>query len=309
MFIFNRFAMALLMAAIALSSLMPLISVHAQPVVVATGAYPEGLLWHGGRLFFAEMGADRVSVIDGTAQKEFWREAGCGPTAISPFRGSAFLVNCHLGKRLVEISADGVTTQRFQKAADGGALRAPNASVSDGQGGVFFSDSGIFSLDAPAQGRVFHLSANDEMTELLKGLRYANGVAFDAISRTLYVSEHLARRILALQLDASHQVISTSLFADFSRHEATKTFSYALAGPDGIALMPGLLAVAEYGEGRVHWFDRAGKHLKTLNVAMPFVDTVVWDSAGHFYAGGAFSNTRIPYEGQVLRFPMEVWRP
>ena len=30
--------------------------------VVASGAYPEGLLWHGGKLYFTEMGADRVTV-------------------------------------------------------------------------------------------------------------------------------------------------------------------------------------------------------------------------------------------------------
>ena len=33
---------------------------------------------------------------------------------------------------------------------------------------------------------------------------------------------------------------------------------------------------------------------------MPFVDTVVWDSAGNLYAGGSFQNTRPPYEGAVV---------
>ena len=31
--------------------------------VAASGASPEGLLWHGGRMYFTEMGADRVSII------------------------------------------------------------------------------------------------------------------------------------------------------------------------------------------------------------------------------------------------------
>ena len=140
------------------------------------------------------------------------------------------------------------------------------------------------------------------MTEIVRDLRYANGVAYDAVSRTLYVSEHLARRILAVHLDACLRVIASTVFTDFSRHAATRAFAYPLAGPDGIALRPGLLAVAEYGEGRVHLFDRAAKHLDTLKVPMQFVDTVAWDDTGMLYAGGAFSNTRPPYEGRVVRF-------
>ena len=306
---FHQLIVKLCASLIVLAGLLPFASAYAEPSVVASGAYPEGLLWHGDRMFFTEMGADRVSVVHGAGTGEFWRDAGCGPTSISSFRSSAFLVNCHLGRHVVEISAEGVTGRRFLKAPNGESFQAPNASVSDGKGGVFFSDSGVFSIGAPASGRVYHLSANGEMTEVIKELKYANGVAFDAISRTLYVSEHLARRIIALQLDTSNRVIRSSVFVDFSQHAATRTFSYALSGPDGIALHPGFLAVAEYGEGRVHLFDRMGKHFNTLKVAMTFVDTVTWDGAENLYAGGAFSNTRFPYEGQVVRFSRDAWRP
>jgi len=281
---------------------------HAEPSVVVPGAYPEGLLWHGGRMLFAEMGADRVSIIDETnGKREFWRDAGCGPTAISPFGPSGFLVNCHLGKHVVEVSATGVTGRRFRTAPSSEPLQDPNASASDGQGGVFFSDSGDFSTTAPAKGRVYHLSASGTMTVVARDIRYANGVAFDIASRTLYVSEHLARRILALRLDTSGRTTASSVFADFSQHPATRAFSNPLAGPDGIALRPGFLAVAEYGEGRVHLFDSSGKHQNTLAVAMPFVDTVAWDGAGNLYAGGAFSNSTPPYEGQVVRFASTQW--
>ncbi len=78
-------------------------------------------------------------------------------------------------------------------------------------------------------------------------------------------------------------------------------------GPTASRLRPGLLAVAEYGEGRVHLFDRDGQHRNTLKVSMPFVDTVIWDGAGNLYAGGAFQNTRPPFEGAVVRFPQSDW--
>ncbi len=281
---------------------------QAEPVVVASGAYPEGLLWHGGRMYFAEMGADRVSVIESGSTRPFWSDPGCGPTSIAPFGPASFLVNCHLGKHVVEVSDKGVTGRRFRGAPGSVAIQDPNASTSDGQGGVYFSDSGLFNVRAPATGRVYHLTAMGAMTEVVSGIKYANGVAFDPDSRTLYVSEHLARRILALTLDARQRVTATRVFADFAQHAGTRTYSYPEAGPDGLVLGPGLLVVAEYGEGRVHLFDRAGKHLKTLKVAMPFVDTVAFDGAGNLFAGGAFQNTRPPFEGAVVRFAPAEWQ-
>jgi len=283
-------------------------TVHAEPTLVASGAYPEGLLWHDGRLFFTEMGADQVTIVASGSTREFWRERGCGPTQIVPFGPSGFVVNCHLGRELVEVSAAGATGRRFGLAPSGQRLQGPNAASSDGQGGAYFSDSGIFDLSAPATGRVYHLSAIGAMTEVAGQIRYANGVNFDPANRTLYVSEHLARRVHALTLDMRQRVTATRVLVDFAHHAATRAFSYRLAGPDGIALRPGLLAVAEYGEGRVHLFDRDGQHYNTLKVNMPFVDTVAWDGAGNLLAGGAFQNTRPPFEGAVVRFAQSEWQ-
>jgi sugar lactone lactonase YvrE len=281
--------------------------VHAEPVVVASGAYPEGLMWHEGRMYFTEMGADRVSIIENGGTREFWRLPGCGPTQIVRFGPTGFVVDCHLGRAMVEVSAAGVTGRRFSTNRDGQPLQDPNAAVSDGQGGAYFSDAGQFDLNAPPTGRVYHLSAMGVMTEVVGAIRYANGVNFDPASRTLYVSEHLARRVLALTLDASLRVTARKVLIDFAQVPAARDFAYPLAGPDGIALWPGWLAVAEYGEGRVHLFDRDGRHRNTLKVSMPFVDTVAWDGAGNLYAGGAFQNTRPPFEGAVVRFPQSDW--
>ena len=296
------------MAGVLAIGLMSIAPAQGEPSIVATGAYPEGLLWHDGKMFFSEMGADRVSIIGKEGARSFWQDPGCGPTSVAPFGRSGYLVNCHLGGHVVEVSASGATGRRFRNAPGGARIQWPNASASDGKGGVFFSDSGVFSLDAPATGRVYHISSAGNITAVMSDLRYANGVAFDLDSRTLYVSEHLARRIHAVQLDASQRALGSRVFADFSQLESIRTHAYPLAGPDGIALRPGFLAVAEYGEGRVHLFDRGGRHLRTLGVPMPFVDTVAWDGEGAFFAGGAFSNTQPPYEGRVVRFESAEWR-
>ena len=282
---------------------------RAEPAVVASGAYPEGLMWHDGRIYFTEMGADRVSVIEKGQTKEFWHLPGCGPTQIVPFGPTGFVVDCHLGRGMVEVSAQGVTGRKFLTNRDGQPLQDPNAAVSDGAGGAYFSDAGIFDLNAPSTGRVYHLSAMGVMTEVVSGIRYANGVNFDPSTRTLYVSEHLARRVLAMTIDSRERVTARRVLIDFAQVEASRSYSYPLAGPDGIALRPGLMAVAEYGEGRVHLFDRDGHHLNTVKVSMPFVDTVIWDGSGNLYAGGSFQNTRPPFEGAVVRIAPDQWQP
>jgi sugar lactone lactonase YvrE len=282
--------------------------VQAEPVVIASAAYPEGLLWHGGKLYVTEMGADRVSIIEeGGKTRQFWQMQGCGPTQIVPFGPSGFIVDCHLGRAMVEVSATGTTGRRFATAPNGTPLQDPNAGTSDGQGGAYFSDAGIFDLSAPPTGRVYHLSAAGVMTEVVGQIRYANGVNFDPATRTLYLSEHLARRVHAFTLDSRHRVTARRVLIDFAQVPAARSYSFPLAGPDGIALRPGLMAVAEYGEGRVHIFDRDGKHRNTLKVSMPFVDTVVWDGAGNLIAGGAFQNTRPPFEGAVVKFAPADW--
>ena len=52
------------------------------------------------------------------------------------------------------------------------------------------------------------------------------------------------------RLDSRQRVTARKVLIDFAQQDATRSFSFPLAGPDGIALRPGLLAVAEYGEGR-----------------------------------------------------------
>jgi sugar lactone lactonase YvrE len=293
----------------AITILSALCIARAEPAVVASGAYPEGLLWHGGRMYFTEMGADQVSIIENGSTRAFWHGPGCGPTSIAPYGPSGFLINCHLGKEVVEVSATGVTGRHFREAPNGIRIDDPNASVSDGEGGVYFSDSGTFHPLAPSTGRVYHLSASGVMTEVVNQIHYANGVAFDRASRTLYVSEHLSRRILALTVDSRQRVTARKVFTDFAAFPSSRDHVYPMAGPDGIILRKSYLIAAEYGEARVHVFGLDGKLLRTLKVDMPFVDTVELDAGGSLYAGGSFQNDRPPFEGAVVRFAPNDWEP
>src|SRR4029078_5156916 len=197
---------------------------------------------------FTEMGADRVSVIENGSTRTFWQLQGCGPTQIVRLGPNGFVFDCHLGRAMVEVSAQGVTGRVFTTNAAGQRLQDPNAAVSDGAGGAYFSDAGIFDLQAPSTGRVYHLSAMGVMTEVVGGIRYAHGVNFDPVSRTLHVSEHLARRVFALPLDTRERVTARKVLIEFSQIPAAREYTFPLAGPDGRALRPGLLARGGCGE-------------------------------------------------------------
>src|ERR1700748_3531295 len=102
-----------------LALLLLALPVQAEPAVVASGSYPEGLLSYGGRIYFTEMGADRVTIIENGATREFWHLPGCGPTQIVRFGPSGFVVDCHLGRAMVEVSAEGATGRKFATNRDG----------------------------------------------------------------------------------------------------------------------------------------------------------------------------------------------
>ncbi|MGE0629734.1 MAG: fused MFS/spermidine synthase [Hyphomicrobiaceae bacterium] len=154
--------------------------------------YPEGPIWQEDRLFYTEMGKDTVSIAGPSSVYPFWREPGCGPTAISVFGSEDYIVLCHIGRKLVRLSKDGRKLGEYLTGADKKPFQDPNDVTSDGAGGVFFSDSGAFKSDAPSTGRVYHLAPDGKVTLLVERLHYANGIAFDAGARLLYVSEHLA---------------------------------------------------------------------------------------------------------------------
>jgi sugar lactone lactonase YvrE len=265
-------------------------------------SYPEGPLWQGERLFYAEMDADRVSVYERGARRTFFSQRGCGPTAIAPY-ADGFVVLCHRGARVVAIDAEGRETRRWTHDAHGQALRDPNDASADARGGVYLTDPGRFDADAGAEGYVLYLSAAGVLTRVAGPLHYPNGahVAGDA----LYVSEHLRRRVLRFPIGADGTLGEASVFADLAALPAPSRFAapYPLRGPDGLEIGPdGDLYVAIYGDGRVLRFSPAGALVGERQVAPRYVTNVAF-GAGRMAVTGAFENRRRPYRGEVRIAP------
>jgi sugar lactone lactonase YvrE len=284
---------------------------HAADTRLARASYPEGALWHKGRLFHAEMGRDAVMVSDLSDVRVFWTRRGCGPVSIAPYARDEFIVLCHLAHLIVRVSADGQTREVIDRDSAGVPFVYPNASAADGLGGVYFSSSGTFAPEAPATGAVLYLDASGQLARIAEGIHYANGVAVDRVRNRLLVSAHLDRRILAYPLKAPGRLGAPRVFFDFARNSIDHR--YALAGPDGLEITPaGDVLVAEYGEGRLHRIAADGRYLGELGGFAPFVTDMALLPDGRGAVTASFRNDIPDLPGEVVlrdRFLERFARP
>ena len=268
--------------------------------------YPEGPVLIGGMLFYAEMSADRVTVWDGTSRRTFFRRERCGPTSISPMSDERLAILCHLENAVVIVSMSGDTIKVIRKDAEGARLTLPNDSHSDRTGGVYFSSSGTFHISAQPSGRLFHLAADDTVTQVAEGLSYSNGV-FVTPERVLYVSEHMGKKILRYRIEPDNTLTPIAAFADIAAIDDQVGEAPARVGPDGLEVMAdGTVYVCIYGAGKILKLSASGALLNTIETEVRYVTNLVIDLATRrMIVTGAHSNTEFPFIGMVYEIAMD----
>lgn len=271
--------------------------VHAaQSVLDPDASYPEGPLFVGDALYYGEMGADRVSVYEHGAKRTFFHEEGCGPTALAPYR-DGFAILCHLGGEIVAVDARGKVTARFGK----GKLRDPNDGYADGQGGLYFSDPGIFSKESTPEGLVYHLTKEGALTVAARDLWYPNGVYIE--KDAVFVSETFERKVWRYSVGADGALTNKTLFFDVDKAPKPRRH-YREAGPDGLERGPnGEMIVAVYGEGRLLRIGPDGKYRGAIETPFDYVDNIAFGAPGAVIVG-AYDNINPPLRGEV-----RWWKP
>lgn len=265
------------------------------------GSYPEGPVWVGETLYWAEMRAHRVMRWDGNEPEVFYEAPGCGPTAIAPFLGGGdLLILCHLAGSLHHLDQTGTLRDTILGNGRDLVLRNPNDAASDHEGGVWFTDPGPFFADADPVGRLYHLSPGGTLTLAADGLAYGNGVHVDRQGKRLLLSEHLARRVLAYPI--APWTGEPEVLVDLDALGLRKP-AYPEAGPDGLEIGPdGTLWIAEYGARRLlGWRDGRGL-VAALQVDTDFVTNIAFSSGGLAAMTGAYQNDRPPYRGATWVF-------
>jgi sugar lactone lactonase YvrE len=269
-------------------------------------SYPEGPLFAGQTLLVAEMGRDQISAYDGNAKRVFWRREDCGPTAIAPY-GEGYVILCHIAHKLVIVDAHGRDVRDIETDSVGAPFLDPNDCFADGEGGVYFSDPGLFSRDAEREGALVYLARDGAVRRLARGLWYPNGIYVDRAEHALYLSEHMMGRVLRYPILGPGRLGPPETFAriDFRGPAFRRRAApYRERGPDGLERGPdGRLYVAIYGEGRVLAFNRHGGLDFWLETPMRYVTNIAFAPNGDALVVGPQENLMPPYRGEVRRWP------
>ena len=264
--------------------------------------YPEGPLWQGDTLYWAEMTAHKVMRRDGAGDPEaFFHRDGCGPTAIAPY-GEGFLVLCHLEGALALVDAQGRLGRMIERDREGNRLRDPNDAFADAKGGVWFTDPGAFSILAPAEGAIYYLDADGSLSRHATGLRYGNGVFLDHTRNRLLVSENLARRVFSYPI-TEEGLGAPQVLIDLNAL-GLKAVPYAEAGPDGLEIArDGRLWIAEYGAGRFLVWDMAIGLVDVIETDAPYLTNIAFDRNGRAAITGTYDIRLRPLAGRVWIAP------
>lgn len=270
------------------------------------GYYPEGPIWLGTELHWAEMQSGAVMRLHDGTPEPFMEHRTCGPTALAPYGDQEVVVLCHLSGSLLRVSHAGTEIAEVTTAQDGTRLRNPNDASADGQGGIWFTDPGRFSADAPAEGRLYYLSADGVLTLHAENLAYGNGVHVDRQKQRVLVSEHLARRVLSFPLLEDGTVGPPQVLVDLDNFDLPRP-RYPEAGPDGLELGPdGTLWIADYGTKRLLGWQEDRGLVAALEVDAPYITNIAFSLDGKAVITGAYTNHEPRNRGGIWLFDAQI---
>ena len=275
-------------------------------LVDAHAKYPEGPLWDHGHLLYVEYVGSDIREIDKGRAKIYWHKDHCGPSALIRFDGDHLLVACYDGNYLAELDSRGALVRTISHDSAGKSFVGPNDFAADGRGGVYFSASGVYNVDAPITGAIYHLSADGrEMHEVANHIHYPNGLTLSRSGRHLLVAEMLAARIISFPLRANGTLGPRQVWARLRDLAPPTPNEDAYNGPDGFKVGPdGNYYIAQNGSGRVLVVSKSRKLVRIIKVPTPYVTNIGFGPIGtnSVYITGAFAQWKPPYPGAVYRW-------
>jgi D-xylonolactonase len=167
------------------------------------------------------------------------------------------------GVGLLRLSTD--DTVRVADPERGRSGIAYNDGKVDAQGRVWVGTYDPAGRDA--RGCLWAIESMRAPRLVETGFTVTNGPAFAPDGRLIYVSDSIARRIVALEV-AGTTLLSRRVFAVLSEGEGY---------PDGLAVdTEGCLWCAHWGGSRVTRFSATGERLMTISVPAPLVTSVAF---------------------------------
>ena len=266
--------------------------------------YPEGVEVIGEAVYWAEMPRDRIRRFSAGASATIWNRKGCGPTAVRRTAAGNFWVLCHLDHKVLLLDSQFRLKREITTDAGGNRLSWPNDGKVDGSGRLYFSSAGLFSVSAPAEGYVVTVGESGPAQRIAGPFRYTNGIALTRDGKSLFVSEHIGRKIWRLRLQGA-QVRSREIFFDLNRARLSAS-DFDKAGPDGLYLTRSSeLIAAEYGASRLLWITPQGRLKRVIPVPFKFVTNLAARPDGRgLVVTGTYSLDDPQARGRVIELNM-----
>lgn len=272
----------------------------------ADSFYPEGPLWLEDKLFYTEYSEGRIMTYDGERNRELWTQEGCGPSGLIETPDDSLLVTCYDSNTLAEVNLEGETVGTIKKDNAGEPFLGPNDFAKDSEGGIYFSASGVYSADAPAQGKVYYREPGGKIRQVAKGVHYSNGLGLTPDNRLL-VAEMLEKRVLSYAVGDNGSLEDRRVFAKTEELAPTPTGAGPLDGPDGLKVADdGNVYVAQNGTGRVLVTNPDAELIRKVKVSADHVTNVAFGPTPQtLYITSAIDANNAPYPGEVYQAKLQ----
>jgi gluconolactonase len=269
--------------------------------------FPEGPVWHDGKLYYVEYGRNAVMTWDGKKTSVFSAEKGCGQSAVAPTARGEFVTTCYDNGSIGRMSADGTVLPAYTHDKDGNTFLGPNDLAPDAHGGIYFTASG--HLGPVIDGKVFYIAADGHgrrgaITQVAIDLHNANGLAVSPDGKILYVVETEEHRLLQFKIAADGTLSDRRVFVNLDE----VTHHVAPIWPDGVKLSSkGDLYIGQSPRdlhmpllGQIFVLDRDGKLKRTLTLPSPKVPNLAFSpDEKTIYVTAVDQIDKPPYHGKV----------
>jgi sugar lactone lactonase YvrE len=264
--------------------------------------FPEGPVWHAGKLYYVEYDRNTVTVWNGKSNRIFATLKGCGPSAVLATANGEFLTTCYDSGSIGHLSADGRALAPYDHDRDGSRFIGPNDFAPDRSGGIYFSDSG--HPGKAVDGRVFYLAADGTITLVASDLNAANGLVVSLDGETLYVIETEENRLLRFRIGPVGHLSDRAVFLNLD--ELTGHVGHIW--PDGVKIdSSGRLYIGQNPRdphaplaGTIFVVNGEGRLLRSIHLPSPGVPNMAFSPDEHtLYVTALDQLDKPPYRGKI----------
>ena len=270
-------------------------------------SWPEGPVWHDGKLYYVEYGRNVVDVWDGRTNKPFWSQSGCGQSAVVVAPHGEFLTTCYDSGVIGRFAAQGRTLSPYTMDKDGHAFVSPSDFAPDGRGGIYFTASGDLTHNPITDGKVFYIAADGIITQYVTDLYNANGLAVSNDHKILYVVETDANDLLAFDIAADGALSGRRVFVNLDDLTGHRVHIW----PDGVKIdSHGAIYIGQSPRelnaplgGEIYVVDSQARLLRTLRLPSLQVPNFAFSPDEKTLYVTAVDEVEKPYRGKLYSIP------